>query len=76
MDPGHGQHDEKQHHRQRRRQPDLLELEAVWTVWITKVLVPFAPPVMMYGISKTAREPEIARMKVRLMIGRMPGAMM
>ncbi|MEV4177526.1 hypothetical protein [Nonomuraea sp. NPDC049709] len=46
------------------------------TVWITKVSLAPAPPVMMYGISETDRQPEIARIAVSPMIGRGLGAMM
>lgn len=56
--------------------PVLLNWKASLTVWITKVSVPVAPPVMMYGISKTDREPEIERITLRLRTGRIPGAMM
>ena len=56
--------------------PTLLDSNAVLIVWMTNVVDPFAPSVMMNGISKTARLPEIARMKDRPMIGLMPGAMM
>src|SRR5690606_30423941 len=56
--------------------PTLSNWKASLTVWMTKVSVPLAPPVMMYGISNTAREPDTARMKLRLMTGLMLGAMM
>ena len=37
--------------------PTLWNLKAIWTVWMTKVSLPFAPPVMMNGISNTDSEP-------------------
>ena len=72
LDPGHEQHDQQQHHGHRRGQADLVDLKAILTVWMTKVSVPLAPPVMTNGISKTDSEPEIARISDRPMIGRMP----
>ena len=39
--------------------PVLLNWKASLIVWITKVSVPVAPPVMMNGISKADSEPEI-----------------
>ncbi|CAM5502638.1 hypothetical protein SBADM41S_07008 [Streptomyces badius] len=54
----------------------MLNWNASFTVWMTNVDVPVAPPVMMYGISKTASEPETARMMLRLRMGLMLGAMM
>jgi len=40
--------------------PTWRKIKARWTVWMTNVVLPLVPPVMMKGISKTAREPEIA----------------
>ena len=56
--------------------PNLWNLNAMLTVWMTNVSLPFAPPVMMNGISKTDSEPEMARMNDSPTTGRMPGRMM
>src|SRR5665648_537432 len=56
--------------------PTLWFSKAMSTVLITNVMVPLSPWVMMNGISNTAMLPEIARIKERPRIGRMPGKMM
>src|SRR5665648_1264855 len=56
--------------------PTLWFSKAMSTVLITNVMVPLSPWVMMNGISNTAMLPEIARIKERPRIGRMPGRMM
>ncbi|MNP39854.1 hypothetical protein D3C76_1334440 [compost metagenome] len=43
--------------------PNLLYLNAVDTVWITNVLLPLEPPVIIYGISKALIAPLIASIR-------------
>ncbi|MNV96020.1 hypothetical protein D3C71_1909750 [compost metagenome] len=43
--------------------PNLLYLNAVVTVWITNVLLPLEPPVIIYGMSKALIAPLIARIR-------------
>src|SRR5690606_13583985 len=56
--------------------PTFENVKAVLTVWMTNVSDPFAPPVMMNGISNTDSAPDTARITDSPMICRIPGAMM